>query len=182
MHGWGGENLDQSLRAWLCGGEIVRAQTSRIAHMWRTADPRTRSKSMLQVPYTNNGGRVAAAWLDEFLPIYNGEAVSRESVQNFESVKRRLFCKPFSYFLYRFRGLYVGGAVIPQKVFLLKERKTGLCLTRAFQGTVGATCSQQSPMQQFQQGNIDRKSLRVGVDSCCSGLRLFKSNDCLDFF
>jgi len=72
MHGWGGENLDQSLRAWLCGGEIVRAQTSRIPHMWRTADPRTRSKSMLQVPYTNNGGLVAAAWLDEFLPIYNG--------------------------------------------------------------------------------------------------------------
>eukprot|EP00434_Breviolum_minutum_P012987 symbB.v1.2.011449.t1/scaffold762.1/size178242/10 len=33
MHGWGGENLDQSLRAWLCGGEIVRAKSSRIAHM-----------------------------------------------------------------------------------------------------------------------------------------------------
>lgn len=32
---------DQSLRAWLCGGEIVRAKSSRIAHMWRTGDRRT---------------------------------------------------------------------------------------------------------------------------------------------
>ena len=32
---------DQSLRAWLCGGDIVRAKSSRIAHMWRTGDRRT---------------------------------------------------------------------------------------------------------------------------------------------
>ena len=29
--GWGGENTDQSLRAWLCGGDILRAKSSRIA-------------------------------------------------------------------------------------------------------------------------------------------------------
>ena len=32
MHGWGGENLDQSLRIWRCGGEIARAPTSYAAH------------------------------------------------------------------------------------------------------------------------------------------------------
>lgn len=32
---------DQSLRAWLCGGDIVRAKSSRVAHMWRTGDRRT---------------------------------------------------------------------------------------------------------------------------------------------
>lgn len=35
MMGWGGENLDQSLRVWLCGGEIVMAPNAQVAHMWR---------------------------------------------------------------------------------------------------------------------------------------------------
>lgn len=45
MRGWGGENLDQSLRSWLCGGEIVNAPTSYVAHMWRVGhDPRTTAR------------------------------------------------------------------------------------------------------------------------------------------
>ena len=45
MRGWGGENIDQSLRIWRCGGEIVSAPTSYVAHMWRDPNkPQTRSK------------------------------------------------------------------------------------------------------------------------------------------
>ena len=33
MRGWGGENTDQSLRAWLCGGDIVRAKSSHVAQL-----------------------------------------------------------------------------------------------------------------------------------------------------
>ena len=35
MKGWGGENLDLSLRIWRCGGEIVSANRSYVGHMWR---------------------------------------------------------------------------------------------------------------------------------------------------
>ena len=33
MRAWGGENIDQSLRTWLCGGEIVYAEGSRVAFL-----------------------------------------------------------------------------------------------------------------------------------------------------
>lgn len=43
MAGWGGENIDQSLRIWRCGGEIVSATTSFVAHMWRDASEKRRA-------------------------------------------------------------------------------------------------------------------------------------------
>merc|ERR1712217_444870 len=130
MHGWGGENLDQSLRAWLCGGEIMRAKTSRIAHMWRTADPRTRSRYRVQAKRTDNRGRCAAAWFDAFLPIYRGKKMSTSEVTNYDHVKKRLGCKPFSYFLYRFRKIYIESGVIAKQVFNLRDKKSQLCLSR----------------------------------------------------
>ena len=43
MRGWGGENIDQSLRIWRCGGEIVSATRSYVAHMRRAVwKPTTR--------------------------------------------------------------------------------------------------------------------------------------------
>ena len=47
MKGWGGENLDQSLRIWTCGGEIVSAPESYVAHMWRDGTEKTRAKYTL---------------------------------------------------------------------------------------------------------------------------------------
>merc|ERR1711881_640839 len=67
MRGWGGENPDQSLRTWLCGGDIVRAKSSRIAHMWRVDnDPRTRVRYH-RVFGADNDARVAASWFGDFL-------------------------------------------------------------------------------------------------------------------
>lgn len=45
MIAWGGENIDQSLRSWLCGGRIEVAEGAFVAHMWRDANnPKTRLK------------------------------------------------------------------------------------------------------------------------------------------
>eukprot|EP00927_Polykrikos_kofoidii_P037147 TRINITY_DN31322_c0_g1_i1.p1 TRINITY_DN31322_c0_g1~~TRINITY_DN31322_c0_g1_i1.p1 ORF type:complete len:690 (+),score=118.95 TRINITY_DN31322_c0_g1_i1:92-2071(+) len=184
MHGWGGENLDQSLRAWLCGGEIVKTKHSRVAHMWRTADPRTRQKRHRRsAPHTNNQGRVAVAWLDAFLPIYRGQKVQNAEVMNFAEVKRKLQCKPFVYFLYRFRRIYISGGVIAKSVFQLREKASGLCLTARGGATVGKPCLKGDANQHFQLGNVDlAKPARFGADVCCSGLRHYGTNDCLDFF
>ncbi|CAJ1373424.1 unnamed protein product [Effrenium voratum] len=68
MVGWGGENLDQSLRSWLCGGEIMMAQDSFVAHMWRKPDdPRTRANYQVKAgAASRNRLRAAMAWYGEF--------------------------------------------------------------------------------------------------------------------
>lgn len=58
---WGGENVEISLRTWLCGGRIVVARDSFVAHGFR-----------YKFPYKVNGGdilrnyvRIANVWLDD---------------------------------------------------------------------------------------------------------------------
>jgi len=175
MHGWGGENLDQSLRSWLCGGDIVRAKTSRIAHMWRTGDSRTGAHYRSRASATNNPGRVVAAWFDNFKKFSGSGAVPyKEIAGHYDAIKKRLACKPFSYFLYRFRKVYIEAQVIPQKVFRLRDKATGLCLKFG----KPQKCDK-SERTFFQLSNVD---LSIAGGKCCSGLRMYKSSDCLDAF
>lgn len=172
MHGWGGENLDQSLRAWLCGGDIVRAKSSRIAHMWRTGDRRTATHYRIKARSTNNRGRVVAAWFGPFKEVARSAGgVDEADVQNYAKFKQRLNCRPFSYFIYRFRKLYLEGGVIAKESFLLQEVSTGKCLHTS------ASFSDCAKTRRLQLGNVDRLT-----GKCCSGLRLHVTNNYFDFF
>lgn len=61
MRQWGGENIDISLRTWLCGGEIRIAKTSYLAHAFRTVFPYPVS----QIDVFRNSARSAEVWLGE---------------------------------------------------------------------------------------------------------------------
>lgn len=174
MHGWGGENLDQSLRSWLCGGDIVRAKTSRVAHMWRDHDPRTSTHYVIKARGTNNRGRVVAAWYGPFAGLAGG-AVSLDEVSNYDALKKRLSCRPLSYFFYRFRKLYFQGGVIAEEVFKLKEASTGNCLMA--HGGKLENCTKGIGSTEFQLGNVDKDT-----GKCCSGIRIHKTNDCFDYW
>ena len=68
LQGWGGENLDQSLRTWLCGGEIRAAQNSRVAHLWRdqggvSVHSRAPGYVFSEAQALRNRLRAAEAWL-----------------------------------------------------------------------------------------------------------------------
>eukprot|EP00929_Paragymnodinium_shiwhaense_P018992 TRINITY_DN1308_c0_g4_i1.p1 TRINITY_DN1308_c0_g4~~TRINITY_DN1308_c0_g4_i1.p1 ORF type:complete len:423 (+),score=74.89 TRINITY_DN1308_c0_g4_i1:164-1432(+) len=95
MLGWGGENIDQSLRTWLCGGEIVNAEDSYVAHMWRTdADRRTKARYMHVGDAALNRARAVYAWYGEFAaklqdyPQLNRQSMDGEPWRTLENAMR----------------------------------------------------------------------------------------------
>jgi len=200
MLGWGGENLDQSLRMWLCGGEIVAASDSYVAHMWRVAqDKRTQSHYNRLGDTNKNRARAVYAWYGEFAeklkdyPNFARRLANSDhglpwygNLSNILEVKERLKCRPFSWFLKRFKHLYEDAGMIPKQVFMLREEKTGQCLrfeggagtSGSGFGTVGlAACSPETDDRLFwHMGNAKRT---VNGLECCSGLRAWNTDQCL---
>lgn len=190
MIGWGGENIDQSLRAWLCGGEIVQATDSHVAHMWRTNDkPQTKAKYTVPEGAVNsNRYRAALAWFDDYIekvheyPIFSKfvppTAAPLPNIDSILEVKQRLQCQPLQWFIDRFSKVYFDAAVLPDKVFRIRDTSTNLCLARRNSGqrdnhnVVAASCSTEDSMQLWHKANRDG-------DHCCSGLRSYNSMYCL---
>jgi len=105
--------------------------TSHIAHMWRVdSDKRTKAKYHWNHKVTDNLARVAAAWFDEFAGSFHGGIDKRINVSEMLQVRQRLQCKPFVYFLHRFRKVYLDAAVIPPMVFRISARGIGKCIYR----------------------------------------------------
>jgi len=195
MMGWGGENLDQSLRMWLCGGEIVAASDSFVAHMWRVGDPRTAARYRHVGDASFNRARAVYAWYGEFsdklqhYPTFasraswNGQPWYGD-LSNILEVKDRLKCRPFSWFLRRFKSIYEDAGLIPEQVFMLREGKTGRCLKyEGHAGTSGsgfgsamlADCGAEADHRLFWHlGNKNRRDGR-----CCSSLRAWNTDQCL---
>ncbi|CAJ1336327.1 unnamed protein product [Effrenium voratum] len=141
MHGWGGENTEQPIRTWLCGGDVLRAKSSVVAHMWRTeADKRTIARYKIRERY-DNVARTAAAWFDEFLPKFRSGQTPNVDVTKTLELKKRLECKPFAYFLHRFRKIYLKSGMLPEKVFRIRSRSTNMCLQRRDRAYVLTDCS-----------------------------------------
>lgn len=196
MLGWGGENLDQSLRVWLCGGEIVFASDSQVAHMWRTTDPRTGAHYRRVGDTSRNRARAVYGWYGEFAaklnhyPQFRRPAVGSlpwyGNLSNFEEVKAG--CgggRPFAWFLRRFRDLYEDAGMIPQEIFMLREDFTGKCLR--YMGSAGTSgdghgraslvaCDPNDHRFFWHRGN---KNLDKG-GACCSGLRAWNTDQCID--
>lgn len=190
MIGWGGENIDQSLRIWLCGGEIVQATDSQVAHMWRTNDkPQTKAKYKVPEGSVNtNRYRAAKAWFDNYIdkvheyPIFRKYAppsgLPAPDISSIVEVKESLKCKPFQWFIDRFSSIYMDAGVLPDKIFRIRDSSTNLCFARRNLGkreehdVVAASCSMDDPMQLWHLAN------RKGKE-CCSGLRSYDSMYCM---
>lgn len=198
MRGWGGENLDQSLRSWLCGGEIVIAKDSFVAHMWRVpGDPRTRAKYIVNADSAEkNRMRAAVAWFGEFaeklgqFPNMRSDLKDAKGLpwygdlENILSVKRNLRCKSFAWFMHRFNNVYEDGGLIPAETFGLR---TGEHLCLSYEGAAGTSpdglgtavlqpCNPNDDRQRWHGANRDTAT---AGQPCCSGLRAWNTDQCL---
>eukprot|EP00434_Breviolum_minutum_P003151 symbB.v1.2.002773.t2/scaffold141.1/size300911/24 len=195
MMGWGGENIDQGVRMWVCGGEIVAAPHSQVAHMWRTHSAKTSAHYKRVGDTLFNRARAIKAWLQEFsdklydYPAFaSRKAASGEhwigDMSTFENVRKRLNgCRPFAWYLKRFKAVYEDAGLIPPEIFMIREEQTGLCLH--FLGGAGTSgsgnegvklspCDESNHRFFWHLGNRNRRSKK-----CCSGLRAWNTDQCL---
>ncbi|BFY97409.1 hypothetical protein BsWGS_00448 [Bradybaena similaris] len=98
---WGGENIELSLKLWLCGGGILIHPCSKVAHIFREDSPYLVGKSANVL--VKNSARVAQVWADEYRELYFRGAPYNEtrygSVQEQQEKRKKLQCHTFSWYL-----------------------------------------------------------------------------------
>jgi hypothetical protein len=196
MKGWGGENLDQSLRIWTCGGEIVSAPDSYVAHMWRDGSEKTRAKYKVGAgDAVKNRARAVKAhlggWYEKTLDFpsfkrWQGQALDTSSItDSFADLK----CENFEWYLKRFKYIYRDAGVLPSEVFQIasvENEGSPLCLELKTLGWTNfghndeivlkeCTDTHSNPKSQWWHG-----SNRLKDGSCCGSLRAWNTDQCIN--
>jgi len=194
MVGWGGENIEQSLRIWLCGGRIELAENAVIAHMYRVS---SNKKTRRQYKFDDSASirnrlRAVFGWMGEFAKKVATFPYFKNWIENngtlldmtfYSNIQKKLSCAPFTSYLQHFRSYYLDTGYIPAEVFQIKEKSTGLCLQKGFDDKQlyltscaapddkGETVADQS--FHLANRNVERQG------ECCSGIAHWNTRLCL---
>jgi len=168
---WGAENIEQSIRIWLCGGEIYVARDSRIAHVFRSQFPYKVNNTEIYI----NKVRTVETWFDEYKEYYyEADPVAKQftkvmgDISEREALKKKLQCKPFKWYVNKFRDTFVERHMLPEEVFLIQDTVTGLCLTASDDEAhiVETYCDEHSLNQKWTTANTGDGLRNAGVKKC----------------
>uniref|UniRef100_A0A8C5TJI5 Polypeptide N-acetylgalactosaminyltransferase 5 n=1 Tax=Malurus cyaneus samueli TaxID=2593467 RepID=A0A8C5TJI5_9PASS len=102
---WGGENMEISFKAWMCGGEIEIVPCSRVGHIFRNDNPYSFPKDRVST-VERNLARVAEVWLDEYKELFYGHAyhlllknVDVGDLSQQMRLREKLRCQSFRWYL-----------------------------------------------------------------------------------
>ena len=191
MLNYGAENIEQSLRVWLCGGEITVARDSRIAHLFRPKFPYKVDDRLVMI----NKARTVKVWFNDPQghPDRTGEDAVHLSdwqekvmqgdpnIRGFmpltgdvsERMKLRRECRDFQWYVERFRHVFEKRGLLDKQGALVKpQRNSEVCLSGfpvkvensdALKATF-VECERGDPLQNVQANGADN---RVRVKSLC---------------
>jgi len=139
---WGGENIEQSIRIWLCGGEIVVARDSRVSHVFRPSFPYAINGTQVNI----NKVRLVEVWFDEYKDFYyRSDPYGRTLIPHMGDVserirlKQNLACKPFQYFVDRFRSVFDMKHMLPNHHIAIMDEVSSQCLAGNADGSIRLT-------------------------------------------
>ncbi|KHJ44761.1 hypothetical protein D918_04996 [Trichuris suis] len=112
---WGAENIEFSIRVWLCGGSLEIAPCSRVGHVFRAYRPYSVPKGANTAE--QNTVRIVRVWLDEYAKNFFAykPLASKLDVGNLQDridLRKRLRCRGFQWYL---------GQVFPELAARLKR-------------------------------------------------------------
>jgi len=167
---WGGENIEQSVKTWLCGGEIVVARSSQVGHVFREVSPYQINTTQIHV----NKARAIDVWFDEWANYYyranpfdKDRRSSAESLAPRFEIKKNLNCRPFSTFVEKFKNVMIREKLLPTEVYGIRHKKTGLCVELLPTGVLkGVACDADNSAQVFIPESWDRLRSGKFTDDC----------------
>ncbi|KAF6199841.1 hypothetical protein GE061_006139 [Apolygus lucorum] len=136
MTGWGGENIELSIRIWTCGGRMEIIPCSRVGHVFRPRqpqDPEDLDYSKAIDAHKINLMRTVKVWWDDYERIFlqyrpslvNMKPEEYGDISKRQNLRKNLHCKPFDWYVKNIWKNYVMDQT-PLHGRVMSE--TGLCL------------------------------------------------------
>jgi hypothetical protein len=134
MREWGGENIEQSLRTWMCGGRIVLARDVHVGHVFKrdSGEGRINRESV-----ERNLARAAFVWLDDRLIFFESSRIgwTREmltdmgpGIEGRLELRHRLGCARFTDFEEKFSEVFENQGLDLSTHFSIQDLVSAFCI------------------------------------------------------